>query len=360
MRRPNPSPVLASIRKFFYDNFQRENTESGLSLSSTGRAWDAVRGVFKIQGNRAVTTSDPGEHPIATVIMPYKDVDISLKDIDSGSGAALWITDSGEWWGVGLQQEEVDCNCTLNSECNRWNARNCAAWNGQECFQWGCRTWSGSTSTGCRTWSGSNCASWNRIVRRWECVEFNVFGNCRRYGLASVTGGNCSSTNFNICTSLNWSANNCTGFVCNAANASNCRAFNNQTCNRWFEFTTDCETCYPQYVRVFQSISSTISTVFSAIVTKTFEVFSSPGGLTLYSQSDLSSPRARSMKLAVRNDSVSVEVFSDQNLSDKIILDDEIVYGPTGAIIPTAYGIMVNPSEYNQNNYIGEINIDRA
>jgi hypothetical protein len=360
MRRPNPASVLSSVRKLFTDNFARDNTSEGLGITEDGSSWDIVRGVFRIESNKAISNTDPSSYPMATVKMPFEEVEISLKDIDSGAGAALWVTDSGEWWGVGLQQEEVDCNCTLNSECNRWNARNCAQWNSVECFQWGCRTWSGSVSTGCATWSGSNCANWNARVIRFECEETNALGNCRKWAIASITGGNCSGTNFNICMSLNWSANNCTGFVCNAANASNCRTFNTQTCNRWFEFTTDCETCYPQYVRVFQSVASTVSTVFSAIVTKTFQIFTSPGGLTLYSQSDPDSPRARSMRVSTEGGDVAVEVYSDADLNNKIIVDEEIIYQPTGAQISTTYGIIINPSSYNQNNYIGEINIDKA
>ena len=342
--KPNPHPIPSSVRKKFADLFNRADTENDLGITADGSRWDAIRGVFKISSNRAVSDSDPSSYPMATVNMPIQDVEISLTDIDSGAGAALWVTDSGEWWSVGLQQEEVDCNCTLNSECNRWNARNCAQWNGQECFQWGCKTWSGSFSTGCATWSAANCRFWNSGT----------------FVGSFFVPGNCSSFNQSICTSLNWSANNCTSFVCNAANASNCRTFNTQTCNRWFEFTTDCETCYPQYVRVLQSLGSTISTVFSAIVTKTFETFSSPGGLTLYSQTDFAAPNANSMKVATDQDSLSVEVFSDTDLQNKIVLDEEITYGPTGAVIPTTYGIIINPSSYNQNNFIGEIDIDKT
>jgi hypothetical protein len=65
------------------------------------------------------------------------------------------------------------------------------------------------------------------------------------------------------------------------------------------------------------------------------------------------------MKVSTDDGSVSGEVYSDTDLNDKIIVDEEIFYQPTGAQISTTYGIIVNPSSYNQNNFVGEINIDK-
>jgi len=361
MRKPSPFSVLSSIRKFFADNFERGNTSNDLGITSTGSRWDQWRGIFKVQASKAISDSSPSSYPMATVNMPFQDVEISLKDIDSGAGAALWVTDSGDWWGIGLQQEEVDCNCEQGTECNRWNARNCAQWNGQQCFRWGCRTgaWTGSTNTGqCTRWSRGNC-------RRFAQTGG---GNCRVFsgtGTSICVAWNtrifgCVQWNTGICQATRWNANTCTSFVCQAANAGNCRSFNSQTCNRWFEFTTNCETCYPQYIRIFRSVNSTVSTVFSAVITRTFQVISSTyGSLTLFIQPDREAPRARSMKVKTTSDSVSADVFSDSAHNQQIIVDETITYGPTGVEIPTTYGIMVNPSSYNQNNYIGEINIDK-
>lgn len=107
-------------------------------------------------------------------------------------------------------------------------------------------------------------------------------------------------------------------------------------------------------------MNSTVSTVFSAVITRTFQAISSTyGSLTLFVQPDREAPRARSMKVKTTSDSVSADVFSDSAHNQQIIVDETITYGPTGVEIPTTYGIMVNPSSYNQNNYIGEINIDK-
>jgi hypothetical protein len=350
--KPNPHPTRASVRKRFRDTFDRENTDFDLGITADGSRWDAIRGVFRVLFNRAVSESSPSSYPMATVNMPYQDVRMSLRDIDSGVGAALWVTDSGNWWGIGLQQEEVPCNCSQGTQCDRWNAQNCSTWNSSNCTGWTCSTWSGSTSSGCAAWdppfctSGQNCRQWLRLAASYNiCISWNA----------------CSSWLPGLCSTLSWNANVCTSNRCISANAQNCSSWNAQNCNRWFEFTFNCQTCYPQYIRIFRSINSTVSTVFSAIITKTFQTVSSTfGSLTLFVQSDLSAPSAKSMRVRTAGEAVSATVFSDTNLVNEIIVDEEIVYEPTGVQLTPRYGIIINPSSYNQKNYIGDIDINKA
>jgi hypothetical protein len=66
------------------------------------------------------------------------------------------------------------------------------------------------------------------------------------------------------------------------------------------------------------------------------------------------------MKLLALGDGVLVKVFSDNDLTNEIIVEEQIIYEPTGAEITPRYGIMVNPSSYNKNNFIGEIDINKA
>jgi hypothetical protein len=364
--KPNPHPVQASVRKKFFDNFIRNNTDNDLGIVSDGSRWDSVRGVFRVLFNRAVSETPPSEYPLATVTMPFEEVQISLKEIDSGVGAALWVADSGNWWAIGLDQEQVDCNCSQGTQCNRWNSRNCSSWNAQECFSWFCSTWNARTQT-------NACAVWNARTQvdpfdNATCLRWSL-GNCRRWAgrrgqtfCAERNASTCNAFMWNssTCRTRVWNSSTCAGNACGAANASNCRTWNSQTCNRWFEFTFDCETCYPQYVRIIQSVGATVSTIFSAIVTKTFQVVSSTyGSLSLFVQSDTSSPSAKSMRVSTENGSIEAEVFSDTQLNNKIIVDEEIIYSPTGAQVLPTYGIIISPSSYNQTNYIGEINIDK-
>jgi hypothetical protein len=175
MRKPGPFSVLSSIRKNFFDNFNRADTENDLGTAPDGRSWDAVRGIFRVFGFRAFSDSLPQSYPIASVTMPYQDATISADRIDNGSGIALWVTDSGNWWGIGLEEEEVDCNCSVATDCNRWNQGGlCDRWNVGNCNRW--------NAGNCRTFE---CTSWNAN----RCTSFSQLSQCRRWSVFFSTGG---------------------------------------------------------------------------------------------------------------------------------------------------------------------------
>ena len=100
--------------------------------------------------------------------------------------------------------------------------------------------------------------------------------------------------------------------------------------------------------------------MFSKVISKTFRTVSSTyGSLTLFEQDDLNDPLARSMSVKTSGSEISVDVFEDENLVEKINIDETITYTPTGAEITPNYGIMIKPSDYNQQNFIGNIDIDK-
>lgn len=360
--KPNPHSVPSSVRKKFLDNFARSQTENGLGQVNDGSFWDIIRGAFRIFDLRATSTSDVSEYPMATVNMPYEDVKIELRDIDSGSGAALWVTGSGDWWAVSLDQEIVDCNCDQGTDCDRWNARNCAARNQANCNRWTCTSYSGNNVAGCTSYNAiERTCNANQVYGPFPyCRRWDDFGRCISVGYEyneactqwSTSGGNCRS--------YAWNSNNCTGNSCNRWNSTNCIRYNAETCNRWFEFTFNCETCYPQYVRVLQSIGNNVSTMFSYLVSRTFRTVSSTyGSLTLFEQDDINEPTAKSMQITTESNIIDVNVFSDDDLFTKINVGESITYTPTNAEVYPTYGIVITPSEYNQQNFIGEIDIDK-
>lgn len=363
--KPNPHPVPSSVRKRFSDNFIRDNTSNTLGITEDGSRWDILKGIFKIFGGRATSDTDPNSYPMATVTMPYEDVSLDLLEIDNGSSAALWVTGSGDWWAVGLDQEIVDCNCDVGTECNRWNSSNCARRNDSNCNRWECSSYSGNNRGSCSRWNQTNinfeCVEWRRTsyprCSRWDsfgrCTRVNyvTYLNCERYGIEDINYGNCAF--------YPWNANNCTGNSCNRWNSTNCIAYNAKTCNQWFEFTFNCETCYPQYIRVLQSVGNTISTVFSKLISPTFREFLSPNNNTLYEQDNLNDPTVKSMSLRTSGKEISIDVYEGLALEDQINVGETIVYEPTNAEVTARYGIMIKPSEYNQQNFIGEIDIDK-
>ncbi len=65
------------------------------------------------------------------------------------------------------------------------------------------------------------------------------------------------------------------------------------------------------------------------------------------------------MKIFVKGNSIEADLFYSENFSDKVDVAEKITYSATGAEINTSYGILIIPSENNQNTIIGSIGIDK-
>ncbi len=377
MRKPGPFSVLSSIRKNFFDNFTRANTTEDLGFADDGRKWDAVRGIFKVFENVAFS-EDQKNYPLASVNMPYEDVEISLEFVDVGSGASLWVTDSGNWWGLGLEQEEVDCNCSFGTECDRWNQAglcsrwnvgNCSRWNSRNCREETCASWNANRCTSfnatvwlcnssfrcasfirqCSSWSfvGGPCRTWTTLCARFEETVscFPLSGTCRAF-----SGTSCASTQC-----VRWNSGNC-----NRWNTRNCNLWTTETCNRWFEFSFNCQKCYPQWIRIVQSLNTTIATQARFLITKTFTSGKSPfGGLDDFKQTTFINKFIQSIRIFVKDKTVKADLFYETNFLDKVEVAEEIIYTATGATTTPSYGILIVPSSSNQNGIIGSIKIDK-
>lgn len=353
--RPNPHSVKSSVRKKFFDNFVRNNTENDLGIVSDGSRWDNVRGVFRVLFNRAVVNTDPSDFPIATVNMPFQDVSMDLYDIGNGAGASLWVSDAGNWWATVVEQTVVDCNCDTDIRCDRYNASNITGYN---TFQTG----GGNAFT---VQTGETCTGGN-VAQQGFYFDYVEGGYCRRYAAGTppvcvernptyfVMGYNATTYNRRVCT-----PNFTTQY--NARNFANAIAgYNAKTCAQFTEFTINCETCYPQWIRVIQSTANTVSTVTSFLVSKTFRtVTSSFGNLQLFVQDDLNDPEVASMKVSTQGQKISIEVFEGNDLTNKIELDEEITYTPTGAQLESTYGIIVRPANYNPKQSFDRIDITK-
>jgi|SaaInl3SG_22_DNA_1037383.scaffolds.fasta_scaffold02144_10 hypothetical protein len=362
--KPNPHPVSSSVRKFFFDFFERGNTTNGLGASPNGGLWDILRGAFKIDGFAAVSDTDPSQYPLAKINIADPDVDISLFGVSNGTGAALWVTDAGDWFAVGIDQHPVECNCDYGTECNRWNSSNVTGYytfesGGRNAYNFAsgqyCQTVeSGGRNanyqrycyyvTSCSRYAydpgyGQVCVSWSRTL---QCINAIYSYNAPNYS---------TTCNTNFSTAYN--APNYT---------TNINGWNAKTCNRWNEYAFNCETCYPQWIRILQSAAGTVTTLASFLASSVFRTESSPlGTLSGVVQDGPITNYVRSLVLRIRGQQVEVDAYSDPGALTKIDLQDgDIVYTPTGAEVTPQYGIIVTPSEYDQTNSIGGIQIRRA
>jgi hypothetical protein len=54
-----------------------------------------------------------------------------------------------------------------------------------------------------------------------------------------------------------------------------------------------------------------------------------------------------------------VDLFHEANFTDKVDVEEEIVYTATGAKTSPSYGILIIPSSNDQNTFVGPIDIDK-
>lgn len=323
--------IAASKAKSFRDTFTRSNET--LDRSSDGTKWDESpyrRGIWSIISNKLSVSDNPSTYPITTVPTPGANVDISLKGITQGTTAALWVTDSGNWWGVGIDQTSVDCNCatcynystnytpvacgtnycqgncaTTNYVCNAYNYT-CNVVNNRYCKSSSCASWKLASGSGfyvCATWK---CNSWNA-------------GNCNE---SYAQQHNCKTASY-PCATYNY-------YACGT-----------NYCAAWYttvsgSYSCNCQTCYPQYIRIIQSASNVVTTFISQQVNSVIN----------------------SLKVLVRGSQITTKAYSDPSLVTQI--NSDLVYTPTSVAVTPRYGIIVKPSSYAQGNTISGIDIENA
>jgi hypothetical protein len=182
----------------------------------------------------SVTSSS--SHPITMIDGLSQEVVMELSDIGQGIGAAFWITDQNNWWGLTAYQTAEDCNCsTVYYTCN-------------------CRT----------TYYSCNCSTYtypSSYYTKYVCADRAPNGYCRSYYSYQAIAGYSSS----------YSCSTCSSYGCS-------------TCS-----TQACSTCYPQFMRIIQSVAGSISTVTGFVidnVIRSMKVWISKGSVTALTYSD--------------------------------------------------------------------------
>jgi hypothetical protein len=295
---------------------------SGDVYSNTNRKWSFLRGTWGLLSSKLNTTTASSSYPITVVDALVPDVKIELKDIGQGVGAAIWVTDAGNWWAVASQQQPEDCNCTnFSFSCN------CSTCYDSYCSSYNCYCGNANYSIDCTYYPGG-CA-------REEC--YTTYGN---YCSAYYANGNCAEY-----TKISWvdclcaeyypasyycAPNYFPGFSDCCCAVSYSYSCNCQTC-----YGTSCQTCYPQYMRIIQSASNTVSEILKWQV----------GNIV------------RSLRVFTSNKNITVKSYSDTSLQTEINSQE---YTATTAQETTRFGVVISPSSYNESKTVSEINIERG
>lgn len=380
--------AASSSRKRLKDGFNG-SSGTGLGISSDGSSWKAIRGQFDIDGaGKAQATGT--DYPIAAIDMGVNDVDISIVGSSGGPSAALWVTDSGNWFAVGLAREAVNCNCSTyyvpqsgwSNYCydGQWNTSYCNAssgagycvyYTGGNCIGYynttncaanntaNCKTWGGGN---CKTWGGGNCSGYNAT----SCGSYYYYySNVNKKGVTNCSGyvgGNCKGYNATSCNAYN-------ATTCNAYNTTNCKTYNYSNCNGGFYAVecalwsdgytctggyntsnpvyysctvywsdgpyTSCQTCYPQYIRVIQSVANSVSTLAQWTI----------------------SAVANSFRVKTSGNEIQIQAFQNNDFTSQI--DGTLTYTPTSVNVETNFGIMISPSSYDQQTTVDDVEIKR-
>ena len=364
--------LSSSTRKKFQDTFNRANTAGSLGASSDGSIWKAVRGTFTVSTNKASTADAASSYPLATVSMPRSNVAISLKGVSQGSTAALWVTDSGNWWGVGIDQVTttadllspsertlISCNCQTcanTATCSTWNYQ-CNIYNYQcNVYNYQCNVYNYQ----CNVYNYQcNSASYPAASYNYNCNVYNggFCNNISRYPMVgpgtyvytcNVVGNRYCNNSMYPIASYSYTCNSfsqpCNSYSqpCNSYSQP-CNVYS-QPCNVYSQpcnannvvtyYDCNCQTCYPQYFRFIQSVSGTVTTLTSWMIASV----------------------AQSFKVLTSGSSTTIKAYSDTNLVTQI--GSDLTYTPTGITITPQYGIMIKPSSYSQGNTIDEITIE--
>jgi hypothetical protein len=378
----------SGTRNKFADGFDDTFDEA-----TDGSLWNSLRGTWSVVLGKASSSSAANTYPIASIDMPENQgtTTISMKSMGQGTGAALWITDSGNWWAVVAGTDAgFGCSCTTESNfkcsvnaCNAYicNGFNCPAPNNcnstvtnffcnpgsaYNCTSPTCANGNIANWNACSAYNFGNCNAftYNAVT---PCATFNKTGNCNRYRVGGGTqycSGNFVGNRF--CRS-GQNANNysCTGFNCPAPN--NCNSVGSSTtcapgsaynctnpscaygvcnpantyCSTYVPdtyFQSCAATCYPTYIRLIKSVANVVSEVTKITVGNT------------------TSSLVNSLKLIVSGSQITAKAYSDTSLTSQI--GSDLTFTPTGVTISTSYGIIVTPSVTNQGNSLDDFTIE--
>lgn len=319
--------VAASVRKRFFDTFSaRSNTTGSLGIATDGSSWDAVNGTIQVTTGAATATTTPTAgssgtaYPMATVTLPVQNNSITLKDTNEGSAVALWVQSSSDWWLVSIEGTQNTVtnyasaqnynyvfaqNITYGSSTNFFASTNFFSSSSQNSFT------SGTTfNSGFRT-----------VGSPWSFQRF----------WASSPGGTtwAWSTNFFGSTSTFSQS----GFTSTAGSF-----YSYASAGSFYTYAAGTTTTYNEFLRIRQSVASTVSVVTSQLISTVASI--------------------KSLLVSTSGNQITARAFSDNNFVTQI--GSDLVYTATGATINTKYGLAVSPSAYNQSAIIGtSVNITR-
>jgi len=217
--------ALGAAFSNFFDNFNRTTSGSlGTSSGGTGE-WLATSGTWNANGTVGTSATAASSYPIASVEMGTPNITINLDvDANNGAGAAFWVTDAQNWWGIVPWQATA---VSYSQACGTYGQSGagyvCNAYANNAAYQV-CNTFS-------QTGPAYVCNAYANNAATQVC---NAYSTNAATQVCNVYSANAT---FQVC---NASTQNATyGFTCNVQNTnyvSQCNAsglYQGQVCNAY-------------------------------------------------------------------------------------------------------------------------------
>jgi hypothetical protein len=332
--------ISASIRKVFNDVFStRSNTTGSLGTASDGSQWEAVSKIIEVQGGKAVANyipqpSDSGsEYPIAVVNMPTQNNIITLEDTNIGSGVALWVQTSADWWMVSADSSYTFVPASTNYTSNQQFFENNQFTSTESYINLG-TTYSSST-TSATTSAYTNINSYLggtnytfRYTRRPSPVAYT-----RGFSSVATYFRNTFSTQiFSRTYSGTFSAD--TGYTISTDYTSSPQGF---TSSIVYTSMSQASTfSYSSILKISRSVSDVVSEISSLIVS--------------------SAQTIKSIVVQTSGTQITAKAFAEITPISQI--GNDLIYNATGAIINTKYGISISKAEYANDEIAGSVKIE--
>ena len=398
--------IVTSRLKAFYsfsDTFQ----------SALKSGWKVIRSGWSA-GSSLASVSDPSTYPILSTTMASANVTIDVKNPGIGTGPALWVTSSGEWYGLVTSQ-----NVSVGSgNCSQYNPYNpcgtsnpvnpCAYYNNPYSAydppsggSWN-PYYPANPSTCCNPYTPANPATCcNAVIPGYSysdyCGETNpyvcnpVYYIC--YGYNPYNAYNCGrSGSYYACGGCNSSygpyGGNCSGGNCrrttvwvpasggnpipgNAAipgnpipgNAAIPSTQNAYYAGGWYIVpSNNCVATGGNCQGTGGSCNAYNNTYprYLNFIKYASNVVTQVYSFTL--DSVTSFVEAKGLRVTVSNATkagttatITAKVYSDEAMLTQI--GSNMIYNATGVKINTNYGIIASPSNYNQGNSVKSVSI---
>ena len=302
------------------DSFNR-STSGNLGTADSGQAWSATLGTWFANGSQAQSNDSASNYSIAAIDTGSTSNIQTIGNTTNGTGAAQWITDSGNWFGVAAGQEIVNtvyyysCGCSTCSAC-----------------QYAVTV--GPVGVGCGCYGGGTyyyvcgttyCYSDYQYCYQGAGYTYSTYGGGSYLYTVYVPGST-------IC---NYHPGYCTTYYAVCSTTTPCTyscsyyTFYSQ-CQVSYTYTCGCSTCsggsisYPAFVYVYQSVANAVTTVLRTAI----------------------SAVAASLKVVTSGgNTITVTTYSDSLTTPT---DAPITYTSSSTQTATQFGILLSPSQYNQ------------